>query len=176
MSSPHADRPVLLPSSIEWNADARLVGAALEIVWSAAACTLDDTRYRVPALKWQIATEVVGDCANTDDRPENVRLLSLPAYALDAVWACHAALHAADSDPDDARLADLLSYYLDSVHSTDLRGLLAAVERVLAVLTLDLPATRELVTHLVLTSAPSPETRAALDEVLAAWRRAGVPC
>ncbi len=82
MSSP--DRPVLLPSSFAWNADARLVGEVLGTVGSAAARTLDDTRYLRPTLTRQIAAELVGDCATTDYRPEHVRALTLPVYALDA--------------------------------------------------------------------------------------------
>ncbi|WP_432154820.1 hypothetical protein [Streptomyces tricolor] len=171
------DRPVFLPAGFAWSADARLVGEVLDTVGSAAAVTLDETRYLVPALTWQIAAEVVGDCATADHRPENVRVLLLPAYALDAVWVCHSALvQAADSCGDGAHLAGLLSDYLDGVHSTDLRSLIDALERVLAVLSLDLPAARTLVSHLALTPGPSPDAQAALAEVLAAWRRAGVVC
>ncbi|WP_406291984.1 hypothetical protein [Embleya sp. NBC_00896] len=141
--------------------------------------TLDDTRYLRPALTWQMAAEVVGDCVATDHRAENLRVVSLPAYALNAVWACHAALvRAADGANDDGeRLADLLSDYLDCGHVIDLRGVISALERVLTVLTLDLPAARTLVAHLVLNpGSGSPEARAALDEVLLAWRGAGVAC
>jgi hypothetical protein len=177
MSRPHAgpDRTVLLPSSVAWNADARLVGEVLETVWAAAARDLTDTRYQLPALTWQIAAEVSADCATTDYRPEHLRVATLPVYALDAVWACHdALLQAVDSDTD-SRLASVLSYYLDAVHSIDLRSLIGALERVLAVLSLDLPAARTLVSHLVLSPEASAK-RAALDEVIAAWRRAGVAC
>ncbi|MGK5631834.1 hypothetical protein [Streptomyces sp. URMC 123] len=180
MSSSHAgpDRPVLLPSGLAWNTDARVVGEVLEIVGAAAARCLDDSRYLAPALTWQVAAELVSDCVvTTDYRPENVRALCLPAFALEAVWACHAALvQAAEGDDDGERLAGLLSYYLDGVHGIYLRGLIGAVERVLAVLSLDLPAARTLVTHLVLNSKASPESGAARDEVLAAWRRAGIAC
>ncbi|WP_329611644.1 hypothetical protein [Kitasatospora herbaricolor] len=126
MNSPRVGRehPVLLPGGPAWNADARLVGDVLESVWLAAARTRDDTRYLVPTLTWQIAAELVGDCATTDDRGERMRILALPTYALDAVWACHAALlQAADHGGEGTRLARLLSDYLDAVHSTDLRSL-----------------------------------------------------
>ncbi|MYW03348.1 hypothetical protein [Streptomyces sp. SID3343] len=179
MSSPHAgDRPVLLPSSFAWNTDARLVGEVLETVGSAASCTLDDTRYLQPALTWKIAAELVGDCATTDYHAEHVRALALPVYALNAVWACHAALVQATADGDDggACLVSLLSDYPDPIHSIDLRSLIDALERVLAVLSLDLPAVRKLVIHLVLNAEVGPEARAACDDVLAAWRRAGVAC
>ncbi|MGK5631761.1 hypothetical protein [Streptomyces sp. URMC 123] len=99
----------------------------------------------------------------------------MPAFALEAVWACHAALvQAAEGDDDGVRLVGLLLYYLDGVHGIDLRGLIGVVERVLAVFSLDLPAVRTLVTHLVLNSEAGPESWAACDEVLAAWRRAGI--
>jgi hypothetical protein len=146
-------------------------------VGSAAARTLDDTRYVLPTLTWQIAAETVGDCASTDHRPENLRILVLPAYALDAVWACRSALaDAAGGDPDAADLADVLALYLYSVHDADLPGLIKALDRVLAVFTLDLPAARTLVTRLALNTGLSPAALAALDDVLTAWRTAGVAC
>lgn len=180
MSSP--DRPVLLPSSFAWSTDARLVAEVLETVASAAARILDDTRYVLPALTWQNAAELVGDCVTTDHRCEHVWAMSLPAYALDAVLACRTALvQVAGSDTgidaDSADLAELLSYCLDCFHSTDLRSVIAALDRVLAVLTLDLPAARRLMTNLVLNpEAVGPEAKSTFDEVLLAWRRAGVAC
>ncbi|MDQ1033608.1 hypothetical protein QFZ75_000024 [Streptomyces sp. V3I8] len=173
------DHPVVLPSSSAWNADARLVGEVLQTVGSAAACTSDDTRYLHPTLTWQIAAETVLDCATNDYRPGRVRALPLRGYALNAVWACHAALlqaadTAPDSDDDAGRLAGLLAFYLDSVHHIEVPALIGAVERVLAVLSLDLPAARTLITHLVLNPDVGPEARSAYDDVRAAWRRAGV--
>jgi hypothetical protein len=47
-----------------------------------------------------------------------LRVLPLPAYALDAVWVCHAALvQDADGDDDGEALARLLSPYLVGVHT-----------------------------------------------------------
>jgi hypothetical protein len=64
----------------------------------------------------------------------------LPAYALDAVWACRSALaSAAAGDPDSADLADVLSLYLYSVREVDLRGLIDALDRILAVFPLTCP-------------------------------------
>jgi hypothetical protein len=71
VNSPHhVERAVLLPSSEAWSADAHLVGEALRMVGSAAAVTLDGTRYVLPTLTWQIAAEMVGDCVTADHRPE----------------------------------------------------------------------------------------------------------
>ncbi|QMU78393.1 hypothetical protein GXW83_24470 [Streptacidiphilus sp. PB12-B1b] len=103
----------------------------------------------------------------------------MPHHALDAVWACHAALAGAvDSSPGDdgAHLANLLPDYLQVVHGTDLRGVIASLERVLAVLTLDLPGTYELVTRALLRQDLTADNRAAFNEVLTAWRSAGVDC
>ncbi|CAM5286907.1 hypothetical protein GCM10010329_85830 [Streptomyces spiroverticillatus] len=171
------DQPVLLPSSSAWSEDARLVGDTFALVGAAAATTFDDTRFLLPPLTWTIAAERVGDCVTTDHRPENLRVLLLPTYAADAVWACHTALvQAAEPDDDSEHLNALLTDYLTAVHDTNLRGLTEALERVLAVLTLDLPAARPLITHLVLKTEVSQEDRAALDDVLEAWREAGVAC
>ncbi|BCM72571.1 hypothetical protein CFC35_38940 [Streptomyces sp. FBKL.4005] len=62
------------------------------------------------------------------------------------------------------------------VHSADLRSLIDSLERVLAVLSLDVPVVRTLVSHLALNPGPSADGQAALADVLAAWRRAGVAC
>ncbi|WP_331765770.1 hypothetical protein [Embleya sp. NBC_00896] len=45
-------------------------------------------------------------------------------------------------------------------------------------LSLDLPAARKVIAHLVLNpeATPSPAALAALDDVLVAWHRAGVAC
>ncbi|MEU9318257.1 hypothetical protein [Streptomyces sp. NPDC048295] len=90
---------------------------------SAAARVLDDTRYVLPALTWRIAAELADDCVTTDHQSEHVRAMSLPAHALDAVWACRTALVQVTGsdvgiDADSADLADLLSYCLDCFHST----------------------------------------------------------
>ncbi|MFD3923088.1 hypothetical protein [Streptomyces sp. NPDC058595] len=91
--------------------------------------------------------------------------MTLPAYALDAVWSCHAApVQAANRSDDDAEhLVDPLSFYLDNVHSTDLSRLTVAPQRVQSVLSLDLPAARALITHLVLTPDTATD-RTAVDE------------
>ncbi|MDT0412661.1 MULTISPECIES: hypothetical protein [Streptomyces] len=52
-----SDHPVLLPSSAEWSAVARLVGGELRTVQSAAARWADDRRFVVPLLRWQIAAD-----------------------------------------------------------------------------------------------------------------------
>jgi hypothetical protein len=180
VDDPHAERAVLLPSSVAWSADARLVGEALRTLGSASARTLDDTRFVLPALTWQIAADTVADCATEDHRAENLRILVLPAYVLDAAWACRSALAGAagavDGDPASADLADVLALYLHSVQDADLPGLIEALDRILAVLTLDLPAAHTLMARLALNVQLGPDNLTALDDVLAAWRRAGVAC
>lgn len=104
------DRPVLLPSSVEWSEETRLLGEALRTVQAAASATDDDARYVLPPLPWQIAADWVGDCHTVDHGVENLRIMMLPAYALGAVWDCHGAFGCArDGDVEAARLADLLS-------------------------------------------------------------------
>ncbi|MFJ7201861.1 hypothetical protein ACIQV4_41440, partial [Streptomyces sp. NPDC098926] len=83
-------------------------------------------------------------------------------------WACRTALvqvtgSDAGIDADSADLADLLSYCLDCFHSTDLRSVIEALDRVLAVLSLDPPAARTLMT----TFALSPEAIGGLNRIYA---------
>ncbi|MFE3074239.1 hypothetical protein [Streptomyces sp. NPDC059247] len=175
MNSTERDRPVFLPSGYGWSADARLVGRILGVVGAAAGRHLDDTRFIEPILTWQIAAEEISDCATADNRPENVRIMILRPHVLTAVWACHQALVRACGHDDDAEhLADLLPDYLRDFHHTDMRSMIDALERVLAVLALDLPAARTLATCIALSTDLGNTRRAARDEILNAWRRAGI--
>ncbi|WP_234310094.1 hypothetical protein [Streptomyces sp. NRRL S-475] len=168
------DRPVLLPSSVEWSEEARLVGEALRTVQAAASAAGDEERYLLPPLLWQIAADRVEDCPTVDHGYENLRIMVVPEYALRAVRDCHGAfVRARDGDVEAARLADLLSRYLHAC-DTDLYGLVACLERVLAVLCLGIAAVRTLATHLALNQGDAPEAVHAVTEVLTAWRKAGV--
>ncbi|MFJ4774035.1 hypothetical protein ACIP88_33840 [Streptomyces uncialis] len=167
------DRPVLLPSSVEWSEETRSVGEALRAVAAAASATGDDTRYVLPPLRWQIAADWVGDCPTVDHGADNLRIMMLPEYALNALWDCHGALvRARDGDGEAERLAGLLALYLH--HDTDLHGLVARLERVAAVLCLDITAVRTLATHVALKQGNAPEAVQAVTEILTAWREAGV--
>lgn len=79
------------------------------------------------------------------------------------------------TDGDAAELADSLSPYL-RVDDTDLDGLVACLERVLAVLSLGITAVRTLATHLALKQGDAPEAVHAITEILTAWRKADVAC
>lgn len=57
-----------------------------------------------------------------------------------------------------------------------LSTLLNALEYVLAVLSLDLPPARALLTRLVLDPAAVPQTQAAFSDILAEWHTAGIAC
>ncbi|MFD7552174.1 hypothetical protein [Streptomyces sp. NPDC059816] len=166
-------RPVLLPSSLEWSEETRSVARALRAIQAAASATGDDTRYVLPPLRWHIAADWVEDCPTSDHGVENLRIMMLPEYALGAVWDCHGALvRARDGDDEAERLADLLSLYLH--YDTDLHGLVARLERVVAVLCLDIPAVGTLATHLALQQGSTPGAVQAVTEILTAWRKAGV--
>lgn len=172
MNSTDVPRPVFLPSSPSWNAQAHLVGEVLHTVAATAARTLDDTRYLVPSLTWQVAADQVRDCVTTDHHPDRLRILLLPAHVLEAIWSCRTALTRATGH-DAERLAGLLDSYLDPVHDIDLPGLMDALDQVLAVLTLDLPAARTLAARVALNRGIREEDQEVLDEIRAAWRRTG---
>ncbi|MEU3401338.1 hypothetical protein [Streptomyces filamentosus] len=173
MNSTDVPRPVFLPSDPSWNAQAHLVGEVLHTMAAAAARTLDDTRYLVPALTWQVAADQVRDCVTADHHPDRLRILLLPAHALEAIWSCRTALARTTGHDDAERLAGLLDSYLDPVHDIGLPGLMDALDQVLAVLTLDLPAARTLATRVALNSGIREEDQEVLDEIRAAWRRTG---
>ncbi|MEV6551296.1 hypothetical protein AB0M57_21655 [Streptomyces sp. NPDC051597] len=109
---------------------------------------------------------------------EHVRALILPADALDAARTCHAALPlAATDDREGASLTGLSSATTPAPCSpSKLSTVLHALEHVLAVPSLDLPAARALLTRLVLDPAAVPQTQAAFSDILAEWRTAGIAC
>ncbi|MER5748057.1 hypothetical protein ABT097_32910 [Streptomyces sp. NPDC002225] len=167
-----SDRPVLLPATAEWKSAVRLVSESLET----ALVFAEGARCVLPRLTRENAADLVGDCA-TADEPETVCVTVLPAYRLEALRACHDALaRASAGDPGTKFLADQQSYYLDLAHGTDLPDLTRTTAMVLAVLTLDLAAASTLITHLTVGSDDDASMRTAYDEVVAAWRLAGLAC
>ncbi|MEU4507727.1 hypothetical protein [Streptomyces sp. NPDC024089] len=166
------DRPALLPVGEEWRAAVHLVRESLET----ARAFAPGSRCLLPPVTWEVAADLVGDCA-TVDAPGAVCVTVLPGYRLKALRACRDALvGAAAADPDAAYLTDQLAYYLDLAHGTDLPTLARTTTMVLAVLTPDLVAASTLITHLSVGSGDDASMRTAYDEVVAAWRRAGLAC
>ncbi|MFD6691045.1 hypothetical protein ACFWEV_34900 [Streptomyces bacillaris] len=169
------DRPVLLPSSCEWSEEARLVGGALRTVQAAAPATGDEARYVLSSLTWQVAAELVEKCPTIDHHHSNIRIMLVPEHDLRALWACYEALVSAhEEDVEATELANLLSPFLRAYDDTDLEGLVACLGRVLSVLSLGIDAAGTLATHLSLKQHDAPEAVDAVNEILTAWRKAGV--
>lgn len=171
-TSPALDRGVPLPNGSAWNGAVQLVADSLALVADAARLDPDDTLYLLPLLTWQVAAEQVPDCHTGRLGPEQTSVVLVRGFRIDALWACHEALlQALDPGDDSKRLETLLDDYLDGVHGANLHELVKAVERVLAVLALDVPGVRKV------TSAaawgPDQETFAAFEEVRRVWRAAG---
>lgn len=150
------------------------MGEALRAVQAAASATGGNARYVLPPLPWQIAADRVEDCPTVDHHHSNLRIMVVPECTLRAVWDCYGALVSArDGDAEAAQLANLLSPYLRAC-DTDLYGLVARLERVLAVLSLGIAAVPTLATHLALKQGNAPDAVQAVNEILTAWRKAGV--
>ncbi|MFF4174126.1 hypothetical protein [Streptomyces sp. NPDC001744] len=79
-----------------------------------------------------------------------------------------ALVRATGYDDDAERLAGLLDGCLGPVHHTGLPGLIEALDRVLAVLTPDLPAARALAARVALNGGIGEEDQERLAEVMAA--------
>ncbi|MEU3262391.1 hypothetical protein ABZ694_32210 [Streptomyces albidoflavus] len=99
-------------------------------------------------------------------------------WELEALWSVVDVLRrSGDASASNEDLANLVRMYLwenEAHHPGALEDLVKALERVLAVLTLDIPAAREIATALALGQEVSPTLQRAVAEVRDVWRAAGI--
>ncbi|WP_282206826.1 hypothetical protein [Kitasatospora fiedleri] len=180
-SSFHADLPLALPADPAW---ADTVPPLREVLRSAAAAAYRRPRaaFAAPALTFDTAADAldaVVETVDAEDPPDTaVRLLVLPAFRIAALHEARDALHRAVGRADDAGdLLGNLELLLDDgilfPGLTPARAL-ADLDRVLAVLDLDLPAARMLATAHLTKQTDTPAARTALAQITAAWHAAGI--
>ena len=170
-----------MPGDPAWIENARPVQELLELLTALAAVAEDPDAYVLHHVPYQVAAETIGDIrADLPDRPSGrglgVYLLALPGFRLDALWQVLAVLRRAqDRDPDaDRILAFAEDYGGHAFHPPRKVGdFIADLERVLAVLTLDIPAVASVATTLILSRERDADFASACAQLHAAWKAAG---
>ncbi|KOU08582.1 hypothetical protein ADK86_03805 [Streptomyces sp. NRRL F-5755] len=171
----------MLPGDPAWIDDARYVQEILDCLAAAAAAAHDHgkpDKYVLAHLPYQVAADTL-DRVRSDMPPARrgaVFLMALPAFELEALWEVLGVLRRARDADDDAEVYDLVRDYAMRCF-TPPRGVdevVADLERILAVLSLDIPAVRTVATTLLLEGERGDAFRCARDELFVAWRAAGL--
>ncbi|MFI1312805.1 hypothetical protein ACH4TS_22075 [Streptomyces albidoflavus] len=181
-----SDRPCIIPSYDAWVREVGWVAEALGIVSAAAYVSQNHTgeaeTYGLPPLRYDIAASTLSDICEASVAagrpPGSVHLVLVEGWELEALWNVLDVLRRSGDDPaGNEALAKLVRMYLwenEAHHPGTLADLIKAVERVLAVLTLDIPAVREIAAALALGREASPGLQHAVAELRAIWRAAGI--
>ncbi|CAM5678263.1 hypothetical protein SAVIM338S_07248 [Streptomyces avidinii] len=178
------DHPCVLPGDPAWLQDAGYLFRLLDILASVASMATDEdpTRYGLPAITYMNAAGLISRLARglpTVPPPSaTVRLLSLPAWELEALWDVVLVLRRTRAhEPDTIELAEFvqgLGSPLD-IGLPALDVVTTGLERVIAVLALDIPAVRTLTAAHILQTPHDTATQDACTQIRTAWKAAGVP-
>ncbi|MEU6406221.1 hypothetical protein [Streptomyces sp. NPDC046985] len=151
--------------------------------YTAQSHTGETDRYVLPPLTYQIAVDVLGDIrAQIPDRSSQidgcrVLLLVVEGHELEALWDVLAVLRRArDGDEDTGELSSLVEDRLRESHlrPRTFTDVISELERVLTLLTLDIPAVRSVATALLLNQDPDEELRQAYAQLSDVWRSVGI--
>ncbi|MGW4697977.1 hypothetical protein ACWEO1_37005 [Kitasatospora cineracea] len=179
----HADLTRVLPAGPDWALSARHL---MEVVRTTAGIAYRvGAAFGVPALVLDTAADAliaVVEALDTENPPApDYRLLALPAFRLAALHETRGALHRALAGDDGAEhLLDTLELLTDPngfgilVPGLTPAGALRDLDRILAVLDLDLPAARMLAATHLAGRPHTPAARTALTQIASAWRAIGI--
>ncbi|GAA0574817.1 hypothetical protein [Streptomyces mordarskii] len=176
-----ADQPCVLPGDSAWIWDAQYLDEqVLDIIAGAAradAAWADGGRYVLAPVTYEIAAGLIGHLA-ADLRLAAVseaHLLSLPAWELEALRAVLQVFRrAVAGEPETADVRALLHDLCDNLVDRPVAQVVGDLERVVVVLSLDIPAVRTLATALILGSPRDLAVHNAYDQIRAAWVAAGI--
>ncbi|MFI9630524.1 hypothetical protein [Streptomyces sp. NPDC052042] len=182
MAKQRADSPCVLPGDPAWIHDARYVQDILASLAAAAAVAHDygdPEKYVLPHLPFQVAADTIGQIRSDlpPARHDTVYLMALPAFQLEALWQVLGVLQRArDADEDATEVLDLVRDYAMRCCLPPRRvdDVVSDMERILAILSLDIPAVHKVSTTLLLEGERDDAFRSARDELFAAWRAAGI--
>ncbi|MFC1431372.1 hypothetical protein ACEZDB_12025 [Streptacidiphilus sp. N1-3] len=179
------DLACVLPGRPEWIQDAAYLGdeGVLDFLACAAAADSahqDDSGYLLPAGTYRTAALTIASLAAAvpkDGCAGQVVLCPMPAWKLETLWDVLLVLRrtvAGDPDTDVVRdlLDDLVTY--EVVPARTVEQVADDLERVLAVLMLDLPATKVVATAVALDRERDQGVIDAYRQITAAWTAAGV--
>lgn len=186
------DHPCVLPEDSSWIRSVRKVGELIDLLGSAAAVRERDAAhgerladaedYILPSTTYQTVAELIVDIDRTVLDPDpgedrQVYLVALPHFKLEAFWAVLAVLkRARDRDPGTEKIAEMVSDYSEGCFERPQKdwGFIPDLERMLAVLTLDIPAVRHLAATLVLNGDRDSGIREAYAQLADAWEAHGI--
>lgn len=182
MPKNRADYPCVLPGDPAWIDDARYVQEIIDCLAAAAAVAHDygdPEKYVLAHLPYQVAADTLDRirCDMPPARRDAVFLMALPAFELEALWEVLGVLRRArDADDAAAEVLDLARDYAMRCFTPprSIDEVVADLERILAVLSLDIPAVRTVATTLLLEGERDDAFRSARDDLFAAWRAAGL--
>ncbi|MFE7530750.1 hypothetical protein ACFU7Y_34305 [Kitasatospora sp. NPDC057542] len=184
-ASPSSGKPApALPGRPGWIRDvAYLDDQVLDHLASAAAANAwrDDNRCLLPANTYRIAARAITDLSASvpeDGRAGQVVLCALPAWKLEALWDVLLVLRrTAAGDPDTDMVRELLEDLGNKLFTParTVEHFTTDLERVVAVLMLDLPDVKVVATAVVLNEQRGETIARAYRRITAAWTAAGVP-
>ncbi|MFH9959044.1 hypothetical protein ACH4OX_33175 [Streptomyces roseolus] len=170
---PLTDQPRLLPTNPAWAHDTEHLRLLLELVARAAEVRPERFLPLHPTA-YDAASALLARCAQASPGTTDVgreRVLPVPVFQLNALRSVRAELaHARDGEPAAEHLREFLTSYGEPFDQTP-ASLLATLDRVLAVLDLDLPAVYTVTLALLARRALDPD---AYEEIVAAWKKAGI--
>ncbi|MGQ4486050.1 hypothetical protein ACN6LM_002408 [Streptomyces sp. SAS_281] len=174
------DRTCVLPGDPSWIEAAAYLAEVFALLGRGSEITeaeYDAVRYGLPSLTYRIAGHAVrrlkADVPGPQATRATVCLDIVPEFELDALWHVQSVLRRA-RDGEDTEVLDLLDPFLDSFpQRPSIATLTADLETVLAVLTLDIPAGRDMATALAL-GAPDFDYDTAYTHLVTAWTAAGI--
>ncbi|MFI5774815.1 hypothetical protein ACIA74_41495 [Streptomyces sp. NPDC051658] len=187
--TPHPDHPCVLPGITSWLRDVhvldtmvlpQLADAVEDETETGCSAGLPDAPYRAAADAFSnLATALPQppaspSAAGLGVTPDEVFLRAVPVWETEALWQVHIALkQAQDGEPDAAGLGDLLQEVGEDCHPPQAAAdIVGRLNRVLAVLLLDIPAVRTLATALVLNTPQDTHAQTAYEQIHAAWTTA----
>ncbi|MFE4356080.1 hypothetical protein [Kitasatospora sp. NPDC056800] len=139
----------------------------------------DDNRYLLPADTYRTAAMTItalADAVPEDGSAGQVVLYALPAWKLEALWDVLLVLRrTAAGDPDTDVVRELLEDLGGALFTPPrtVQRFTADLEKVVAVLTLDLPAVKVVATAVVLDAERDEAVVEAYRRITTAWTAAG---
>ncbi len=139
----------------------------------------DGDRYVLAPVTYEIAAGTIGRLAAGlgTAAASGVHPFSLPAWRLEALRSVLQVFRrAVAGEPETAEVLELLQFLGGTLVDRPVAQVVGDLERVVAVLSLDIPAVYTLATALVLDSPRDLAVHTAYDQIRAAWAAAGIRC
>lgn len=183
MKRQQSDHVCVLPGNPAWLERASYIEDLTGLLAAAADTAADrgqEDRYVLPGLTYRIAQESMGHVKNAvltpSAAPALARVMAMPAFRLDALWMVLDVLRCArDGAGGAATVRDLVDGYGECLEpERTAEDVAADLERVLAVLTLNVPAGRDIAAAVVLNQPVDRRVTAAYRQLAAAWQAAGI--